>query len=80
MTLMSARESAQDFIVKFLPNVCSVVVSLAGKMNAQSFAYHAHGTAGSDKPCCYPWFMCHNKTLDQQCMLLRLAPDDKSSY
>ena len=40
-------------------------------MAARSFAYHAHGTADSDKSCCYPWFVCHDKTLDQQCMLVQ---------
>ena len=31
-------------------------------MAAQSFAYRTHGTAGSDKSCCYQWFVCHDKT------------------
>ena len=35
-------------------------------MAARSFAYHAHGTADSDKS---PWFVYHDKTLNQQCML-----------
>ena len=30
------------------------------------FSNHAHGTADSDKSCCYPWFLCMTK---QQCML-----------
>ena len=59
MTLISARDSAHDFIVKFSPSVCvaythRIVVSLTGEMAAQSFVYHAHGTADSDKSCCYP--------------------------
>ena len=33
--------------------VCSLVASLTGEMAARSFAYHAHGTADSDKSCCY---------------------------
>ena len=41
---------------------------------APTFAYHAHGTADSDKSCCYPWFVCHDKTLDQQCMLAQARP------
>ena len=55
MTLISARGSAHDFIVKFSPSVCvALVASLTGEMAARSFAYHAHGTADSDKSCCYP--------------------------
>ena len=40
MTLnISARDSADDFIVKFSPNVdVAVVASLTGEMAAQSFA------------------------------------------
>ena len=50
MTLISARDSADDFTVKFSPSVCvAVVASLTGEMAARSFAYHAHGTADSDK-------------------------------
>ena len=53
MTLIIARDSAHDFIVKFSPSdearACSVVASLTGEMATQSFAYHAHGTADSDK-------------------------------
>ena len=68
MTLISTRHSAHDFIVKFNPSMC-VVASLIGEMAAQSFAYNAHETADSDESCCYPWFVCHDKTLNQQCML-----------
>ena len=79
MTLISARDPAHDFTVKFSPSVCvALVASLSGEMAARSFAYHAHGTADSDKSCCYPWFVCYDET-NQPC-LLRLAPDDKSSY
>ena len=62
-TLISAGDSVYNFIVKqFSPSVCvAVVSSLAGNMAAQSFAYHAHGTADNDKSCCYPWFACHDK-------------------
>ena len=57
MTLISTRDSAHDFIVKFSPSVCVVVVaSLTGEMAARSFAYCAHGTADSDKSCCCLWF------------------------
>ena len=64
MTLISARDSVHDFIVKFSSkSVCSVVVSLAGEMAAQSLAYHAHGTADNNKSSCY------HRTLNQQCML-----------
>ena len=55
MTLISARDSAHDFIVKFSPSVCvAVVASLTGEMAPRGFVYHAHGTAESDKSCCYP--------------------------
>ena len=61
MTLISARDSAHNFIVKFSPSVCvAVVASLAGEVAAQSFAYHAHGTA--TVTCCYQCFVCHDKT------------------
>jgi len=40
-----------------------VVASFTRETAAQSFAYHAHRTADSDKPGCYPWFVCHDKTL-----------------
>ena len=57
MTLISARDSAHDFIVKFSPSVCvAVVASLTGEMAARSFAYHVDEIAGSDKSCCHPWF------------------------
>ena len=72
MTLISARDSACHFILKFSPSVCvAIVASLTGEMAAQSFAYHVHGTADSDKSCCYPWF---DKTLNQQCMLTQARP------
>ena len=75
MTLISARDSARDFIMRFSPSVCvAVVASLTREMAAQSFAYHAHGIADGDKSCCYPWFVCHNKTLNQQCMLAQSHP------
>ena len=62
--------------------VCSVVASMTGEMAARSFTYHAHGTADSNKSCCYSLFVCHDKTLDQQCMLAQARPPDdhKSSY
>ena len=54
MTLISARDSAHDFIVKFSPSMCVAVVAiLTGEAAGQSFAYDAHGTADSDKSCCY---------------------------
>ena len=43
--------------------VCSVVASLTGEMAARNFAYHTHRTADSDKSCCYPWFVCHDKNI-----------------
>ena len=42
-------------------------------MAARSFAYHAHGTADSDKFCCYPWLVCHDIKSAMHCSL-RLAP------
>ena len=52
MTLISARDSAHDFIAK-----CSAVASLSGEVAAQSFAYRAHETADSGKFSCYQWFV-----------------------
>ena len=50
MTMITARDSAHDFIVKLSPSVCvAAVASLTGETAAQSFAYHGHGTADSDK-------------------------------
>ena len=66
---MLARDSAHDFIVKFIPSVCvALVASLTREMTAQSFVYHAHGRADSDKS----QGLCamHDKTLNQQCMLV----------
>ena len=63
MTLISARDPADDFIVKFSQSVCvAVVASISGEMAARSFAYHTHGTVDSDKSCCYPWFVCYDNT------------------
>ena len=78
MTLTSTRFSTCDFIVKFNPGGCVVVVaSLTGEMAARSFAYYVHGTADSDKSCCYPWLVCHDKTMHARS---GSPPDDKSSY
>ena len=75
MTLISARDSAHDFIVKFSPSVCvAIIASLTGEMAAQSFANHVDGTADGDKSCCHPWFVCHDKTLNQLCMLAQSRP------
>ena len=52
----------------------AVVASLTSKITAQSFAYRGRGTAESDKSCCYPWFVCHDKTLNQHCMLAQGFP------
>ena len=58
--------------MKFSPSFfVAIVASLTREMAAQSFAYHAHGTADSDKSCSNPWFVCHEKTLNQQCMLVQ---------
>ena len=78
--IISARNSAHNFSVKF--SVCvALVASLTEEMAARSklIAYHAHGTADSDKFCCYPWLVYHDIKSAMHC-LLRLAPhDDKSS-
>ena len=37
-----------------LVQVCAA--SFTGGMATQSFTYHAHGTADSDKSCCYSLF------------------------
>ena len=59
----------------------AIVTSLTGEMAVQRFGYHTHGTADSDKSCCYAWFVCHDKTLNQQCLACSGSPpDDKSSY
>ena len=51
------------------------------EMDAWSFAYYAYGTAGSDKSCCYPWFVCHDKTFrNQQCIARLGSPPDDESY
>ena len=72
---MHNKDSAHDFIVKFSTSVCvAIVASLTGETAERSFAYHAHGTADSDKSCCYPWFVRHDKTLNQQCMLTQAHP------
>ena len=43
MTIISTRDSAHDFIVKFSPNMgVAVVAPLTKKMAAQSFAYHSN--------------------------------------
>ena len=58
MTIISARDSAHDFIVKFSPSMCvAVVASLTGEMNAQSFAYDTHMEQQT-----VTWFACHNKS------------------
>ena len=71
-----------NFSVKFSPSMCvAIVTSLTGEMAVRSFGYHTHGTADSDKSCCYAWFVCHDKTLNQQCLACSGSPpDDKSSY
>ena len=44
--LISARNSAHNFSVKFSESVCvASVASLTEEMAARSIAYHAHGTA-----------------------------------
>ena len=45
MTIISSKDSAHDFIVKFSPSVgVGVVASLTREVAVRSFAYRAHGT------------------------------------
>ena len=49
-TLISTRNSAHNFSVKFSESVCvALVASLIEEMAARSIAYHALGTADGDK-------------------------------
>ena len=76
MTLISSKDSALDFVVKFSPSMCvAVVASLTSEVALRSFACHAHGT----NPVVIHG---HGKTLNQQTMHARSGstPDDKSSY
>ena len=60
--------------MKFSESVCiASVASLTEEMAARNIAYHAHGTADSDKFCCYPWLVCHDIKSAMYCSL-RLAP------
>ena len=72
------KDSAHEFIVKFIisPSVCVAVVS---SLAARSFAYHVHGSADSDKFFCYPWFVCHDKTLMHACSGLPPMINDLTS-
>ena len=71
-TLISARNSAHNFSVKFCESVCvASVASLTEEIAAWSIAYHTHGTADGDK--CYPWLVCHDFKLAMHCSL-RLTP------
>ena len=69
----ACKDSAHDLLRS--PRVCvAVVASLTVEMAAQSFAYHGHGIADSDKSCCYPWFVCHDNTLNHQCTAYSGSP------
>ena len=71
--LISVRNSAHNFSVKFSESVCvASVASLTEQMAARSIVYHAHGTADGDKFCCYPWLVCHD--IKSVFSSLRLAP------
>ena len=64
MTIISSKDSAHDFIVKFSPSVCvAVVASLTREVAVYEVAYHAHGT----NPAVIHGY---DKTLNQQCMLI----------
>ena len=76
MTLISSKDSALNFVMKFSPSVCvAVVASLTSEVALQSFAYHAHGT----NPVVIHG---HEKTLNQQTMHARSGStlDDKKGY
>ena len=65
MTLISSKDSALDFVMKFSPSVCvAVVASLTSEVALQSFVYHAHGTNSVV-------IHGHEKTLNQQTMHAR---------
>ena len=81
--LISARDSAHNFSVKFNPNVCSHSSFLDWRNGWNlsdvwsgenytawlSFAYHAHWTAVTTPAVTNSaWFVCHNKPLNQQCI------------
>ena len=68
--LISVRNSAHHFSVKFSESVCVVsVASLTEEMAARSIAYHAHGTTDGDKFYC----LCA-MTLNQQCIARSGSP------
>ena len=71
--LISVRNSAHNFSVKFSESVCvASVASLTEEIAARSIAYHAHGTADGDKFCCYPCLCA--MTLNQQCIARSGSP------
>ena len=73
-TLISTKNSAHNFGVKFRQSVCvALVASLTEEMAAQSFAYHAHGTADGDKFSAVIHGLC-TMTLNQQCIARSGSP------
>ena len=74
MTLISARDLAHDFIVKFSPSMgVAVVASLTCEMAVRSFAYHAHGTAVTNPAVIHDLCATTKHYISNAC-LLRLAP------
>ena len=53
--LISAKNSAHNFSVKFIQSMCvALVASLTKEMVARSIAYHAHGTTNFAGLCARP--------------------------
>ena len=78
ITVSRSRQNFSSYVTSVwslvIKSVCvALVASLTEEMAARSIAYHAHGTADSDKFCCYPWLVCHDIKSAVQCSL-RLAP------
>ena len=67
----NARDSAHDFNVKLSPGLCS---HSSGEMD-----YQTHVTAEAAKSCCYAWFVCYGKVLNQQCAAHSGVPLDYKS-
>ena len=69
VTLISSKDSAHDFIVKFSPSVYVTVV--ASLTRSRDVAVRSCLPCSWNKSCCYPWY---DKTFNQQCMLAQARP------
>ena len=81
-TVVSARDSPHyNFSVKFNTSVCSQnTCSFLDRRNGCMKFCLSCSSNSSDKSCCYPWVVCRDKLLNQQCIVRSgLLPDDKSS-